>query len=139
VNHQEINQLLANTRSELTQAGNQTLAGARVISQVRQALATEYVDNLKQISKSPIQGPQAQEPRLTLGRVPVGGEGYYVVYFSENATEIAIALGYYRDSEFRFPSWFPFAITKEYIMASFGPVPGHGLVAAEWHAAGRPT
>jgi len=87
----------------------------------------------------PAQEPPAQEPRLTLGRVPAGGEGYYVVYLSENKTELAIALSYYRDSEHRFPSWSPFHIEQECIMASFGPVPGHELVAAEWHAAGRPT
>lgn len=87
----------------------------------------------------PASSPSLKEPRLTLGRVPAGGEGYYVVYLSENETELAIALSYYRDSEHRFPSWSPFHIKQEFIMASFGPVPDHSLVASEWHAAGRPT
>jgi hypothetical protein len=80
-------------------------------------------------------GAAAQEPRLTLGRVPTGGPGQYHVYF---AAEIA---------EFRPATrclWRPergwnLERDADQVIASFGPMPSVNSVLEMWSQAGRPA
>ena len=85
-----------------------------------------------------VQQPQAQEPRLTLGRVPVGGPGTYVVWERESVPGFFIWDG--KTWENTHPCRFESAFGGwEEIEGSFGPIPSHDSVSKAWEAAGRPV
>ena len=93
---------------------------------------------LKDLIKESQTVPRPQKPRLTLGRVPVGGPGTYVVWERESVPGFFIWDG--KTWENTHPCRFESAFGGwEEIEGSFGPIPSHDSVSKAWEAAGRPV
>jgi hypothetical protein len=84
---------------------------------------------LKALIKESQTVPRPQKPRLTLGRVPKGGPGRYVVYVQDWRSEVCSWDG----SKWHMTS------DRAVIHGAFGPIPSHESVTKAWEAAGRPS
>jgi len=89
------------------------------------------------LAQEPGKGPPTQEPRLTLGRVPAGGKGQYVVYFRPEIERPSERCFWHPEHGWQA---IPQPIPAGSVIGSFGPIPYTASeVTAAWTAAGRPT
>jgi hypothetical protein len=71
---------------------------------------------------------------LTLGRIPTGGSGLYVLYIEEWSPQLVRW-----DGDEWLDASTHAAVHFSYIHGSFGPMPAEGSVREAWEVAGRPT